>query len=362
MNATTDGSDSQEELVEFIVQSVAEFYVVNYIDLAAFAVILFDYVITFDNEVRFAWCRKYSWAKIIFLFNRYLSIASYFLSLGPLLPMSNLLRHVHPRYCVVLGKIITLLVCSCKVLNYSMETVTVLLYGVWAAFSGLRVYAISGRNWIITAIVTLLALVPVGSNIKRSYHPMKCPEQAAWLFHHPIQASGPDVGPVYFVVTCSKLNNAPVSVMTRASLMISEGIVIVVTWIKTYHSVRSAIDSQVSFTVLVLREGMLYFSVVFTLNIVQIVFIFVESDTFALILLFLNVFIPILISRWYFDLDDLKREVSSASLPSSRSDTLRFAKMSLVAIDSSTASDDIPIANPLVEDRSPSAEKKLVYL
>ncbi|KAI0670307.1 hypothetical protein C8Q78DRAFT_1079284 [Trametes maxima] len=329
MNATTSSSDSQEEVVEFIVQSIAEFFVVNYIDLAAFALLVFDYVITFDNEVRFAWCRKYSWAKIIFLFNRYLSIALYFLSLGPLLPTNSLLRRVHSWHYVAAASVLTftLLVSSCKVLNYTMQTVTVLLYGVWAAFSGLRVYAISGRNWIVTVVVLLLALVP------------------------PMFTSG-------------HLDRfLRVSVMTRGCLLISEGIVITVTWIKTYHTARSAVGGQVSFTTLVLREGMLYFCVVFVLNVVQIAFTFAEGGTFALILVFLNVLIPILISRWYFDLDDLKREVSSASLPSSRSNTLRFAKTSRMStVDFNTSSDGILQIYPLAENGPPVPEKKLVCL
>ena len=48
--------------------------------------LVFEYLVTFDREVHFAWGRKPSWARIIFLLNRYLSIIEYFFVLGPLLP------------------------------------------------------------------------------------------------------------------------------------------------------------------------------------------------------------------------------------------------------------------------------------
>lgn len=67
-----------------------------------------------------------------------------------------------------------------------LQTVTVILYAIWAgesfnseyvktafacsfltAFSGLRIYAISNHNRLVTLVVVLLALVPVGTNIVR---------------------------------------------------------------------------------------------------------------------------------------------------------------------------------------------------
>ena len=52
-------------------------------------VIVFEHAITFDREVHFAWGRKPSWARCIFLLNRYLSIMEYLVVLGPLLPTVN---------------------------------------------------------------------------------------------------------------------------------------------------------------------------------------------------------------------------------------------------------------------------------
>ncbi|OJT15711.1 hypothetical protein TRAPUB_4609 [Trametes pubescens] len=102
-----------------------------------------------------------------------------------------------------------------------MQTVTVLLYAIWAAFSGLRIYAISNHNRLVTLAVVLLALVPVATNI--------------------------------------------------------------------------------------------------------IIFAFYESTAFSLIIAFIDPLTAILISRFYFALDDLQAQEMMTTLPSARHTTLRFA-------------------------------------
>ncbi|KAL1944508.1 hypothetical protein VTO73DRAFT_2938 [Trametes versicolor] len=91
MNATTDGSDSQWELVEEIAEGLEMSRPINYVNLAVFVVLLFEYFITIDCEVRLAWGRKLSWARTICLLNRYFAILLSFLSLVPLLPAGNLI-------------------------------------------------------------------------------------------------------------------------------------------------------------------------------------------------------------------------------------------------------------------------------
>ncbi|KAI0374972.1 hypothetical protein BV20DRAFT_934912, partial [Pilatotrama ljubarskyi] len=265
MNATTDSSDSQGEQVEEFVEYYTQYRAVNYVNLAAFVVILFDYLITIDCEVRSA---------------------------------------------------------CCMALNYTMQTVVALLYGVWAAFSGLRIYAISNHNRFVTWSVVLLALVPVGTNI--------------YLESQITDIYSEDTGCMATISLSTdtaqslSLGRTLISVTTRASLTVSEAIVIVVTWMKTWATARTPLPagSRPSFTALVLREGILFFCVVLTFNIIQIIFTFVESSTFSLILQFLNVLTPILISRFYFDLDDFKDREATASLPSVRSPTLRFKSSS----------------------------------
>ncbi|TFK92131.1 hypothetical protein K466DRAFT_582238 [Polyporus arcularius HHB13444] len=274
MNATTD-ADSQGELEAFV-QYYANTLTFNYADLAVFAVLLFEYLITFDREVQFAWGRELSWARTIFLLNRYLSILEYLVVLGPLLPTVNYV--------------------SCALLTRLMQVFQIVLYIVWAAFAGLRVYAISARNSVVTVVVVVLAVVPAVTN--------------AYVASLTSVALS-DLG-------CMSEMDLPIltwielSVATRSCMIVSDALVIVTTLVKTWSTMRVArrLHVQMSFTSLILREGVLYFTIMLSLNIVQILFDFLQVGSFSFIVPFLNVITPILISRFFLDLDDLTAQQS----------------------------------------------------
>ncbi|RPD66214.1 hypothetical protein L227DRAFT_570117 [Lentinus tigrinus ALCF2SS1-6] len=291
MNATTN-ADSQEELEAFI-EYYANTLVFNYADLAVFVVLVFEFLITFDREVHFAWGRKLSWARTIFLMNRYLSILEYLVVLGPLLPT----------------------------LNYF--AFQVVLYVVWAGFAGWRVYAISGRNSILTTIVVLLAVVPAVTNA----YVTTCTTIA-------LSELGCMSGMNLSILTWIDRDPSLVSVATRSCMILSDALVIIITWVKTWGTMRAArkLHVQMSFTSLILKEGVLYFVIMLSLNIVQIIFDFQLIGTFGFIVPFLNVITPILISRFFLDLDDLnvqeasgQSRLSASRLQSSRAQsTMRF--------------------------------------
>nr|VWO98813.1 Methyltransf_11 domain-containing protein [Ganoderma boninense] len=108
-------------------------------------------------------------------------------------------------------------------------------------------------------------------------------------------------------------------------MIASDAIVIVVTWIKTWSTIRVAkqLRMEMSFTSLVLNEGILYFCIVLSLNVVQIVFDFVEVGNYSLILPFLNVFTPILISRFFLDLDDLSTQDGHLAVATSSGENIK---------------------------------------
>ncbi|RDX56696.1 hypothetical protein OH76DRAFT_1477273 [Lentinus brumalis] len=310
MNATTD-ADSQGELEAFV-QYYANTLTFNYADLAVFAVLLFEYLITFDREVQFAWGRELSWARTIFLLNRYLSILEYLVVLGPLLPTVNYVRHVHNDvlHCHKLTDTRT----SCALLTRLMQVFQIVLYIVWAAFAGLRVYAISARNFVVTVVVVVLAVVPavtnayVASLTSVALSDLGCMSEMdlpiltwiesvlAFRCHH----------------ATTHLTDHSVSVATRSCMIVSDALVIVTTLVKTWSTMRVArrLHVQMSFTSLILREGVLYFTIMLSLNIVQILFDFLQVGSFSFIVPFLNVITPILISRFFLDLDDLTAQQS----------------------------------------------------
>lgn len=83
-------------------------------------VLVLEYAITFDREVRFAWGRKLSWARSIFLLNRYLSLLEYLFVLGPLLPVGTPLvsdsRFPHPAGSTLSGRMIRIIGVSFSIL------------------------------------------------------------------------------------------------------------------------------------------------------------------------------------------------------------------------------------------------------
>ncbi|KAI0709318.1 hypothetical protein C8Q76DRAFT_799334 [Earliella scabrosa] len=296
MNATTD-ADSLRELQESFVNYYANTLTFNYADLAVFVVLVFEYLITFDREVHFAWGHKLSWARGIFFLNRYLGLVEYFVVLGPLLPVVNYTRQVFQQYEPLMT--LTHVTFSCVLLTRLTQAVQIVLYAVWAAFSGVRVYAISGRNTSVTVLVLALAMVPVVTN---AYVAMITSVHLA------------DVG---FDL------NVRLSIATRSCMIVSDAIVIIVTWVKTWGTIRIAQRLQVEmcFTSLVLKEGILYFAIMLSLNVVQIIFNVTQASSYGFIIPFVNVMTPILISRFFLDLDDLTSHDYMYKSPSSGAKT-----------------------------------------
>ncbi|KAI0748157.1 hypothetical protein C8Q80DRAFT_721036 [Daedaleopsis nitida] len=115
-------------------------FIVQLVSLAPFTVLLYEYLITFDREVQYAWDRKLTWATSVFFLNRYLSI---FEALAALVSVPSPGDYF---VCVVISRIV--------------DTTTAMQYVVWAVFAGLRVYAISEGSKTIASLVVFLALIP----------------------------------------------------------------------------------------------------------------------------------------------------------------------------------------------------------
>ncbi|TFK94794.1 hypothetical protein K466DRAFT_454968, partial [Polyporus arcularius HHB13444] len=184
--------------------------------------LLHETCITLDREVRHVWRRKLSAASCIYLLNRYLVLSLYLVNLT-----------------------------ICRVLIRASQVLSILPYIVWAAFSGLRVYAIISPGWHISALIVCLSLVPIGTYIVSEFS-----------------------RPVYYVLTLGPVPRCPrdfgwqlvlwsmhriVTTIGRACLIMSDLLVLSVTWRKTYGIVRLAskhsVNSSFSVTTILLRDG-----------------------------------------------------------------------------------------------------------
>ncbi|GJE89146.1 hypothetical protein PsYK624_052400 [Phanerochaete sordida] len=66
-------AQDQSEYAEIVV-AVQSIRTNNYVAMGALALIVYDYVITLDQEVNNVWRRKFTAASLLFYVNRYLSI------------------------------------------------------------------------------------------------------------------------------------------------------------------------------------------------------------------------------------------------------------------------------------------------
>ncbi|KAI0351307.1 hypothetical protein OH77DRAFT_1439297 [Trametes cingulata] len=101
----------------------------------------YEYIITLDQEVALFWRRKITGATALFLATRYLALLSY-------------------SFFGAATFITTMSDASCLGVVEAQQIATVTQYAVWAAFSVLRVLALSGMNWVLALAVSVLAFAP----------------------------------------------------------------------------------------------------------------------------------------------------------------------------------------------------------
>ncbi|KAI0354663.1 hypothetical protein OH77DRAFT_1521558 [Trametes cingulata] len=191
--------------------------------------------------------------------------------------------------------------CGCSVWIFAEQTLYLFQYPLWAALAALRAFALSGRNWCIAVLIFLLALVPLGINI------------ADYPFRHSV--NDPIVG------CAAYLDQSPTLSERTARLHI---------W--------STLSSISTFTTTLLRDGTLYFFVLFTLNCPHLAFTTASFANDALVsisyvTIFTDPITAVLLNRFLMNLQEVNRSTvvgvdgSSAIMSSSPANTdLNFAR------------------------------------
>ncbi|KAH9911118.1 uncharacterized protein B0H18DRAFT_1064545 [Fomitopsis serialis] len=212
--------------------------------------LLYDYILTIDQEADLIW-KKPNGASIIFGLNR-------IVTLGLICESATGQLH-HYTYE------------SCKGLTILSEVIILLSYAIWAVVSALRVYALTKRNWWLSTVTFVLGIAPlavdlyVGTTI--SYR----------------------IIPLGNETLCQEDTNVNRG-FYRKSLIICRGCSIVsdllVLGVTMYHILpRSLVFSRMmwsrkSFTRILLRDGILYFATLTTLNALEIALYLTATDDF----------------------------------------------------------------------------------
>ncbi|KAI0357312.1 hypothetical protein OH77DRAFT_1399365, partial [Trametes cingulata] len=310
----------------------------DYCSTAAAILLMWHYLTTFDKEVNLFWKRRVpGGACVLFLVNRYLTllVAIYDtpwwnLSTAYLVSLSSYL------FCTIMMlSSRTAYRGECAVSVYSQYIFELSQYVVWAAFSSLRVYALTKR-WILAALVFMLSLVPVVANA--------VPIRFLQIMADPIAGCNTSMS----MSETLSLGCQLVDAVSRCSLIVADTIVVIATWEATHqYRSRNLLNKGMSLSSVMYRNGAVYFVVLTVLNILHLLF-----STFSIALAsaatgrasflirFIEPITAILITHFLIDLQEAASaepfSVSISSTPESFS-TVWFARADIDSLDRTSA-------------------------
>jgi len=218
----------------------------QYFGLASFVVLLYDHLITFDDEVRYIWRGNKKLVTWLFLINRYLT---------PLGFSVNISAYTSPVWTPVI----------CENFVRYEGAMTFLGVAIASLMMGVRVTAIYHGNRAVLALISLLFLVMVSIN--------------AWLLttagpvHHPTDIHG-----------CSMIfgqNGQNIGVWASATAwtpLIFDTVVLALVIFRTRGIVRAKMAGQFRVVSTLIKDGLLYFSVILTANLVLAIMIVRAPD------------------------------------------------------------------------------------
>lgn len=242
MNSTV-----QQRLPEETIKDVTYLYATNLFGFASYTVLVWDHAITFGDEVRYIWRGRKKTTLIIVLFfiNRYLTPLNFIL---------NLFAYLSPVWTPTL--------CS-HFVRYEGATIVIAL-GITALMMMIRVTAIySGSRLVLGVLMTIFIF---------EFSIM------AWLLtggHAVMHDPG--------IHGCSMVFSEDMGIWPSASAwlpLLYDSVVLILTLSRTLYSFKglkhvaqASHGSSISISHLLLRDGILYFSVIFVANFVLTVMI-----------------------------------------------------------------------------------------
>ncbi|KAI0758218.1 hypothetical protein C8Q74DRAFT_1221898 [Fomes fomentarius] len=216
----SDNSQTAQQVGEY---NSAQFD--DYAETAVLCLLAYEYVITFDREMKLFWKQSITGSSILFIANRYLSLVA-------------------------------------AMLDTPYPDPTTTKYLPWALFSTLRAHALSSGThgqWSISTLVLLFSLAPLVINFVRMGY---------W------SVVGNSDGCIITQATTMNYSFLILTIISKVCLITSDLLVLCITWKVTYKTSREnkALGQGTSLSSILFRNGTLYFGILTTLNILRLSF------------------------------------------------------------------------------------------
>jgi len=227
---------------EYIVQ-YQELIATNYFGVASFVVLLYDHILTFDDEVRYIWRSKKKLVSWLFLLNRYLTPLGFCININ-----------------AYTSKLWTPLICTHFVRFEG--SMTLIGIAIASLMMGLRVIALYHGNQVVPVVMMFLFSAMVGVN--------------AWLLtageavHHPTGIHG-----------CSMIFSHRTGDWSSASAwlpLLYDTVVVGLVMYRTRDLLGIKIAGQHRVVETIMKDGLIYYSVILAANLVLAVMIVKAAD------------------------------------------------------------------------------------
>ncbi|KIP09452.1 hypothetical protein PHLGIDRAFT_116395 [Phlebiopsis gigantea 11061_1 CR5-6] len=256
-------------------QAILELTTFGYISVAVDALLFYEYIVTFEDEVRTVWHRPWSAPSMLLLSVRWNMLLT---SMTVYLPMNNLLQ--------------------CSFVFYFTSFLNLIGYLQSASLSALRVYVLSANKLALAAAVMLLGSVPFTTNLFATI------DNNVTYTSDTLPLPGCD---------------SDIKYSERLEKQRTFG---------QWRDARKANFSNVSVTTCLLRDGACYFLIFLVINLMQMILPNEGTvDTYAGY--FISNLPPLLLNRFIINLRSVKTTLGTDTInssgPSLDSDNLHIA-------------------------------------
>ncbi|KAH9888053.1 hypothetical protein C8Q73DRAFT_655815 [Cubamyces lactineus] len=257
-----------------------------FISCAATALAYYEYLITIRLEVQQIWNRDASGATILFVMTRYFMLLDRVFVVIGLYPIRDPGVSAYVESCC-LGYLLLIL---------TIHRVSV----VFAAIAAIRIFALWNRDYSLLVIVILTGIFPAFANLFL--------RSASTVYIIPANFYTCQYAPTAVTAQTYKA----LSIATRVISIVSDGIVVVLTWVKTYrvYAITRRVRFRADYSALILRDGKCRIATC-VLNLVAIIYIWMTGTNL------LNDLIvtlsAILMARFLLNLRDQRSHIEDMS-------------------------------------------------